>query len=230
MGERCARSERRGSVRSIGGQGGAFPARRGSALCVSVSKVHCTAIFLYLEQSRIVFLVRDRTFNTRRAQSHINQDTDTEPNSAQSSSLNLLAPIAAAPPLTIPTQSSQISTFTSPALPPPKRQEPAKRPEIIVLDLADSPVRPAPAKRTKSTTAATTADVLAALGKSRSADLIGSGSESDDVPLSLDFLLAPKVDKGKRRAGSEVAAVAQACTLRARFLETDADRFCSSSA
>lgn len=45
------------------------------------------------------------------------------------------------------------------------------------------------------------------------------------MPLSLDFLLEPKVDKGKRRAGSEVAAVAQAGAYRrsSKGVEADVD-------
>lgn len=143
---------------------------------------------------------------------------DASPRSAHSSSLNILPePVAETDPAR-PTQSSEIAIFTSPAVTLPARNHQ----EVIIVDIADSPVRPAPAKPTR------TAEVLAVLGKSQQ-ELAGSGSESDDGPLSLDFLLAPRVDKGKRRAGSEVAAPVQAGAFSvgparlAQISDTDAE-------
>ncbi|GHJ88659.1 hypothetical protein NliqN6_5060 [Naganishia liquefaciens] len=147
---------------------------------------------------------------------------------ALSSSLNLLPDSAINPIHVDPTQSSQISAFTSPAVVPPASK---KQPEIIVVDIPSSPVRPAvPTRPGAPRTKSASAEVLALLGKAQR-DIVGSESESDgeeEGPISLDFLLAPRVDKGKQRAGSQVAVSARAARPLKRSRTTATDDLSSS--
>jgi hypothetical protein len=108
--------------------------------------------------------------------------------------LPLIAPLPPTTKQNARTQSSQISAFTSPVKARPSTA-------IVVLDIADSPDAPRTTYVRSQATSVQPNGLLATGVRSiLGGGVVDSDSDSGDEPLSLAFLKAPKVDKGKRRA------------------------------